>query len=603
MIAGVLTTACDRDLLNEDPPYIPTADKLYETAEGFQEGLNGLYGLARKEREGMSSSAGVGWQYLRGSVFFVGTDDISSGGNRGGDLHTLLSSWGNNNGPSSRTISSIFGWLYEVVNATNTIIDRSENPDVNWMIGSTDHKNRIVGEAYVFRAWAYRHLITLWGDVPLILNETTGENIRTDYERNSEESIRRQMVEDLLKAAEWIPWSPYNAGSMTKGVALTYLAEAYLALGEYAEAERYASICIGNGVSGEDALAFGSSPFRLMPDFAQMFKPSNVDIAVNTESLWTMQWAKDVLGGGDNLMRYGTVTYFTNQRDVSTAPGLQFASGKIGIQGTYENGSWGWGQSAMTEHTLRLYYESSTTKPVSQMAASDWKSLKYERRGDDKIIRKYFVLTQADTIVPGTMNSLTGKEWGLGDTVWITRTSADAARIENAIAMNYTNYSLSRINLPYPLKFATCDAGFAGATESHQNQMYMRLAEAYLIRAEARWRRGNASGAVEDVNVLRNRAEALLVTEADFGSTEKEGLYFILDERSRELIFEEHRRHTLSRMGREFMYERVKLHNTRDEAFAKKDVWLSIPKSVIDANRTRPMQNNPGHDGGPAIDW
>lgn len=604
-VIAALVCACSQDKLDENPPHIPTPDKIYVNAIGFQEGLNGLYSQVRKEREGMSTSSGVGWQYLRGSIFFVATDDITVGNNTGGDLHKMLNAWGNNNGPSSKTISGMFSWLYEVVNAANTVIERSEKPNVDWTIGGVDHKGRIVGEAYVFRAWAYRHLMSLFGEVPLVLTETvTGDDIKTDYVRETEENIRLQMKEDLLYAAEHLPWLPYNNGSMTKGVALTYLAETCLALGDYEEAERFASICIGTGISGDDAAKYGATPYALMNDFADMFKPDNVNIGKNTESLWTLQWAKDVIGGGNNLMRYGTVAYFTNQRDVTSAPGLQFNNKTIGIQGTYQNGSWGWGQSALTQRVLELYYKSSTTTPIATLTASDWKTFKYERRGDGGIIRKYFILSSADTIAPNIVNSVTGRPWAVGDTVWITKSSADAAKKENGMAMDYRNFTLARQNFPYPLKFATCDPGFAGATESHQSQMYLRLAETYLLRAEARFRKNDIAGAVNDINVLRKRAEALEVTTADFGSTEMEGLDFILDERSRELLFEEHRRNTLARMGRkDYMYRRIKLYNTRDDAFAPKDCWLSLPKSVMDSNRTRPMLNNPGHDGGPEIDW
>lgn len=70
-----------------------------------------------------------------------------------------------------------------------------------------------------------------------------------------------------------------------------------------------------------------------------------------------------------------------------------------------------------------------------------------------------------------------------------------------------------------------------------------RLAEAYLIRAEANLRLGTVAKSVvlADVNELRNRAHATPAKEADIT------LDYILDERARELHFEGHRRTDLIR--------------------------------------------------------
>ena len=67
---------------------------------------------------------------------------------------------------------------------------------------------------------------------------------------------------------------------------------------------------------------------------------------------------------------------------------------------------------------------------------------------------------------------------------------------------------------------------------------YFRLAEAYLTRAEAKWRTGNTTG-IEDVNVLRARANAEPLTQL----TEQD----LIDEWSREFYMEGRRRSDLIR--------------------------------------------------------
>ena len=71
----------------------------------------------------------------------------------------------------------------------------------------------------------------------------------------------------------------------------------------------------------------------------------------------------------------------------------------------------------------------------------------------------------------------------------------------------------------------------------------IRIAETYLLRAEARLAQGNKSDAAEDINVLRNRAGAKPCT------ADQVDIDYILDESVRELFGEEERWVTLSRLS------------------------------------------------------
>lgn len=55
----------------------------------------------------------------------------------------------------------------------------------------------------------------------------------------------------------------------------------------------------------------------------------------------------------------------------------------------------------------------------------------------------------------------------------------------------------------YPYKYKL---GYDGASVPKENYMVFRLAEQYLIRAEARVRQGNVNGALQDLNLIRSRA-------------------------------------------------------------------------------------------------
>ncbi len=124
----------------------------------------------------------------------------------------------------------------------------------------------------------------------------------------------------------------------------------------------------------------------------------------------------------------------------------------------------------------------------------------------------------------------------------------------------------------------------------------MRVAETYLLRAEAYFRKGNLAKAAEDINVVRSRAHAVNIQSSDV--TED----FILDERSRELVVEEPRLRTLIRMGR--LVDRVMKYNSRPSVtngpssgttIRDFNKFWPIPQKVIDANTGADFKQNPGY--------
>lgn len=79
--------------------------------------------------------------------------------------------------------------------------------------------------------------------------------------------------------------------------------------------------------------------------------------------------------------------------------------------------------------------------------------------------------------------------------------------------------------------------------------VYLRLADIYLIRAEANAKLGNTLAAVEDVNLIRTRAglTGSLYTPANITAAGKTVLGVVLEERYLELAFEGHRVYDLFR--------------------------------------------------------
>ena len=113
-----------------------------------------------------------------------------------------------------------------------------------------------------------------------------------------------------------------------------------------------------------------------------------------------------------------------------------------------------------------------------------------------------------------------------------------------------------------------------------------------MLRAEAKWRNGDNAGAATDINLLRARAKCGYMVQAS-----DVDLDLILDERARELVYEETRWNTLLRMGGTVAVERIKKYSYWDDPRATLtknfNLW-PIPQLVIDTNKDKPMAQNPG---------
>ncbi len=96
----------------------------------------------------------------------------------------------------------------------------------------------------------------------------------------------------------------------------------------------------------------------------------------------------------------------------------------------------------------------------------------------------------------------------------------------------------------YPYKYKNMNATTGSSAEAY---VYLRLAEQYLIRAEARAEQGNTDGAAADINVIRNRAGLGNTTAA----TQADLLLAVEQERRIELFCElGHRWYDLKRTNR-----------------------------------------------------
>src|SRR5690606_25972353 len=116
---------------------------------------------------------------------------------------------------------------YRRIRYASVVISRIDNAEY----ASEAERNHVLGKAYFHRARTYYRLVHQFGDVPLVLGETTSP--RLDFYSVTRESILRKCKKDLEFAAQWIKpeWETNVIGDVTKAAANHVLTKVNLALG------------------------------------------------------------------------------------------------------------------------------------------------------------------------------------------------------------------------------------------------------------------------------------------------------------------------------------------------------------------------------------
>lgn len=512
--ALIATSACKRSFLDPQAPSKFTPDVSLTTPTAVQAALEQINTVVRDEFFG--DSAPMLTESIFSDVAVEGTTDKTTPAQ---DLNVRITPTANLNNNDYNKIGWYWQNWYKGIHYANTIISRIDN--IKW--ASPADRNSALSQAYFYRAYCYYRLCNEFGDVPLILKEETTPN--TSYFSTKREVILGKMKTDLDYAMQNVSNS-VNIGDVSKGAIGHLLTKIDLELGKFDDAITAASSVIDGGKYHLMTTRFGSTGGDATKNVIwDLHRPDNKAIAANTEAIYVVLDRETLDGAtqfGSQLMRnctpfYGnanvilTPNHKTGMTDAVTAEiplTLYYGRGIGRYRGTPYSTKYIWTDNTDLRHA-----------PGNWMNMTD---LVYNnpalKTSDPTWYGKHLVQYTAQNVNQMFLN-------GAKDT------------IRNWFGWPHYKVFISSTNI-------ATDKWWSPPRGTNTDWYVFRLAETYLLRAEAYVWKGNPAQAMADLNTVRARAQAQLFTDPS-----KINIGTILDERARELYWEEARKTELTRIA------------------------------------------------------
>ncbi len=569
IILALSFTSCnDEEFLEESPTTSYTTENSYNTVSQVDASITNMYVHIRY------------WYQIDEFMKGLGTDmwDVPYW-RCSGSGYSNFSLW-------SSEYSSVYNnWVafYQLVSYANETLEGADSENITW--DDEDEYNYAIAQSKFFRGFAYLTLGELYGGVPLVTEFYTTP--KYDFTRSTREETYLQAISDLEDALDGMPDYPEEAGRVAKGATYHYLAEAYLALAidqddndDYLEKSvEYASDAMSLhslmterfGTRSEDGDGETMNSIDAYYEdgdvFFDLFQRGNLDYEEgNTEALWTLENDYDVYlaYGGNNYLPYPrlfspvlrNVNWNSDYLESNSSPWPSEIDAYVGGRGV------------------------SNYRPTEFAASTIWEgNYEDDMRNNSVNMRREFVCMDESSSY-------------YGDTV-----------TENMIDENTMEYWYPICTKLAPIDdwgYEDLDDG-GNRSNMYRDDYACRLAETYLLRAEAYYRLGETDNAAADINTLRNRAQcSYLVSSSDVD------LDLILDERARELYGEERRWCTLLRMEGTVAIDRINQYSYfagSESSYyqgsgAQASGWnlFPIPQTTIDANIDATLEQNDGWD-------
>jgi hypothetical protein len=426
-------------------------------------------------------------------------------------------------------------WQYDNVRYVNDFIakiSKSKLSDVS--------KNKALGEAYFIRAYYYFTMVKRYGGVPIITSVQTynGSNLEDlKVFRNKEQDVYDFIARDLDSSALLLP-KTNTIGHATKGAALTLKSRAMLYAGSIA---KYGSVQMNGliGIPASEADRYWQASYDAAEDVIELNQYSLytklTDKTANFQALFLDGSTSNTEQIFSEYYLYG---YKAHTWDCMVIP--------FGIRGPN-------GFSSRINPTLDLveqfeYVDGSAgtlnigtpASPVFYANAPDLFANKDPRLLGSVIVP--FSTFKGDVIdIQSGIYDLGVKKEGaytaLSDPITHTITASGSIHLgglsgPGGSETTQTGFSLKKYLDPNLAQALVTNSGTTGST---QPWMIMRYAEVLLNYAEAAVELNKISDAREKINLIRDRAGIVQLSDADITVAR------VRKERNNELAFENHR--------------------------------------------------------------
>jgi len=508
--------------------------------------------------------------------------------------------------PSSQLNHSDYnkiGWFwleqYSGIKYANVVISRIDDTK----FANEAERNSVLGSAYFHRAFRYYRLTQQFGDVPFIGKEILEPKL--DIATTKREVILKKIKKDMEFAAQWCT-DNVERGRVTKGACQHLLTKINLALGEFDAAIASSTSLIGGGAYSLMTAPFGAIPKEdgsylskqgIIRDdvIARLHWHANKAIAANKEVLFMVLSREDLIDSRLDLQIMRQAVPFwgvSNSNFLKTPDGKgpgtsDLANQDIQLVETFGRGI---GRARNTNYHTRMIWDD---KNDLRHKKGNWMFM------EDLVYNHPNLKTNPYYNKPLQLRDAAGKVL-----------TTDTIR-------NWFGWPHYKVYNPDPRRIQPQGGSY--------DWYVFRLAETYLLRAEAYWWKGDIVNAMADLNKVRTRAGCAPYTDAS-----KFDIGTILDERARELYWEEPRKTELSRMAfifaktgkaykgttyteanfgtKNFFFDRimektdwynkgVKANNGQEYTMSPYHVLWPIPQASISSNTQGVINQNFGYDG------
>jgi hypothetical protein len=494
VLLAMVMTACNKKLTEYNPSGL-TASTVYNNAKGFDALVNASYSFMRfwyGKEEGYSLSE-------------MGTDIWTSGT---GDVFPQLSQYNNLQGGNTAALTMEWNNFYAALNLINLGLS-----GITEVADYTDQQKTLrEAELRFLRAFYNWHIVETWGDVHFSLLPSVGAISTAN--KTPVDTFYKYIISDLQFAVSNLPATQTDYGRATQAAAKGFLARMYLTRGMNNEAIAMANDVIKN---------YGLS---LQTNYASLWNMGNLK---NKEVVWALDYST-------------TLTYndLLNNNTYPNGHPRGSNSGHLLFLMVYDQVS-----------TAILIRDLNNGRPFNRYMPTKALLDMFDPSIDSRYNASFQTVWYANKA--GTAN---GNTFVVGDTAAVAEKVTLTPAEMNA--RKYFTYDISKVygadEVPIQRRFYVSLKKFKDSTraslaeaQSARDVYIMRLAEMYLIAAEAEMKIGKLDSAAYYLNVVRRRA-AWPGQEANMEIAESDvTLDFILDERARELAGEQLRWFDLKR--------------------------------------------------------